>query len=113
VSGELRPNQDELLDIARNTFVEEILPILPADKRLTGLMIANALGVAQRMLRRPPLDEPDAALLCTEIRQGRHDDDDAGELRAHLITRTLARLAVSSPKALPEMERSLGGIGKS
>jgi hypothetical protein len=113
VSGELRPDQDELLDIARGTFVEAILPVLPADKRLAGLMIANALGIAQRMGRTGLVDEPDVAALCAEIRRGGHDDGDAGELRAHLIKRTLARLAVSNPKALPEMERSLAGTEES
>ncbi|HEX2525721.1 MAG TPA: DUF6285 domain-containing protein [Geminicoccus sp.] len=112
-SDNLRPDHVDLLDIARSTFVGEILPVLPDDKRLAGLMIANALGIAQRMLAAPAGEDGDQSGLCAEIRAGLHDVDDAGELRTHLIKRTLARLAVSNPKALAEAERSLAGADKS
>ena len=113
MNGQLRPDQDELLDLARSTFIEEILPVLPAHKRLTGLMIANALGIAQRLSTISLADGTDVVSLCADIRSGNRDDDDAGELRAHLMKRTLARLAVSSPKALPELERSLAATRES
>lgn len=49
-----------LLDIAIDTYAREILPGLPKDKRYTGAMVANALGIAQRRLSEP---DPDKALL--------------------------------------------------
>ena len=42
------PNAQELLAIARDTFTAEILPALPETLRYTGLMIANAMAIAQR-----------------------------------------------------------------
>src|SRR5215471_1282851 len=45
-----RPDAEGLLAIARATFVESVLPSLPAEKRHAGLMIANALGIALREL---------------------------------------------------------------
>jgi hypothetical protein len=43
-----RPSGADLLAIARETFMKEILPALGPDQRLTGLMIANALGIVGR-----------------------------------------------------------------
>jgi len=45
-----RPSGADLLAIARETFTKEILPALGAGQRLTGLMIANALGIVGREL---------------------------------------------------------------
>ncbi|WP_240476745.1 DUF6285 domain-containing protein [Geminicoccus roseus] len=109
----LTPDQAELVKVARATFVEELLPLLPADKRLTGLMVANALAIALRMIEHPQGDEGGVPELCAEIRAGGHDEDDAGRLRAHLIKRTLARLALSNPKQLAQAELALTGDGRS
>lgn len=38
----------DLLDTARETLIKELLPGLAEDKRLTALMIANAMGIASR-----------------------------------------------------------------
>ena len=46
-----RPTGDELLDTARQVLRDELMPALPADKRMTALMIANALSIAARQLR--------------------------------------------------------------
>ena len=43
-----RPYARELLATARDAFSTEILPALPERLRYTGLMIANALSIAQR-----------------------------------------------------------------
>jgi hypothetical protein len=109
----LRPDQAELVKVARASFVEELLPLLPADKRLTGLMVANALAIALRMIEHPQGEDDDIVRLCAEIRAGLHDEDDAGRLHAHLIERTLARLALSNPKLLAQAERALSGDERS
>ncbi len=44
------PQGNELLQYAREILRKEILPDLPAKHRLTGLMIANAMGIAARQL---------------------------------------------------------------
>lgn len=109
-AARLQPGPADLLKVARATFVEEILPVLPADRRLAGLMVANAMAIALRMIDQPQGGgDDDVAGLCAEIREGAHDEDDAGRLRAYLIDRTLARLAVSNPKLLAEAERVLTG----
>jgi hypothetical protein len=109
----LRPDQAELVKVARATFVEELLPLLPADKRLSGLMVANALAIALRMIEHPQDEEGDVVRLCADIRAGRRDEDDADGLRAHLIQRTLGRLALSNPKLLAQAERALIGNERS
>ena len=43
-----RPDARNLLETARNVFIAEILPALPAASRYTALMIANAMAIAQR-----------------------------------------------------------------
>ena len=43
-----RPNAAELLAIARDTYLEELLPYAPKEKRYAGLMVANAMAIAQR-----------------------------------------------------------------
>ena len=124
-----RPNARELLAIARETFTSEIMPVLPETLRYTGLMIANALVIAQRECEAG--DVPDREELerlrvllseaptpfvadgfharlesynrrfAKEIRAGRFDD---GEKRIsmfeHLSQTTADKLAVSNPKAL-------------
>jgi hypothetical protein len=43
-----RPQADELLNEARRTLLEVLLPVLPADRRYDGLMVANAMAIASR-----------------------------------------------------------------
>lgn len=45
------PHAYELLEYAREVLRKEVLAALPADQRLNGLMIANAMGIAARQLR--------------------------------------------------------------
>ena len=42
------PDGAELLAVAREVLLQELLPLLPAEKKLDTLMIANAMGVAAR-----------------------------------------------------------------
>ena len=45
-----RPDGVELLDIARRTLLDSLLPALPKDKHYDALMIANAMAMASREL---------------------------------------------------------------
>lgn len=45
-----KPSPDDLLKIAEETFRQEILPALSADKKYTALMIANAMRIAARQI---------------------------------------------------------------
>lgn len=44
------PTGAELLDTARQVLRDELMPALPADKRMAALMVANALSIAARQL---------------------------------------------------------------
>ena len=123
-----RPNARDLLETARDAFTAESLPALPEALRYTGLMIANAMVIAQRELesgnaparaecdrlrkllseRLEPLagDALPAALagynqrLAREIRAGRFDGEERAALLEHLRQTTEEKLAVSNPKVL-------------
>lgn len=123
-----RPNAQELLAIARDTFAAEILPALPEKRRYTGLMIANAMAIALREIEageaparaefdrfRELFSEPsrplagealNAALagynlrLAKEIRAGRFDGRERAAMLEHLRRTAAEKLAVSNPKAL-------------
>lgn len=57
-----QPTGDQLLDTARNLLREELLPLLPPDKRALALMIANAMSIATRHLQAGALpDEQETA----------------------------------------------------
>jgi hypothetical protein len=122
-----RPSGAELLEQARATLLEELLDHLPAAKRYTGLMVANAMAIAMRELlagegpHRAELTglaeyygggtpkEPDGATvqeallrlnrrLAEDLRVGRLD----AEARVFLLLRsaTADKLRESNPKAL-------------
>jgi hypothetical protein len=121
-----RPDATELLEIARRTLLEDVLPRLPQDLRYSALMIANAMAIAARehaagddaasaeLARLQKwYDAPHQALagsalaaalieynrrLAADIRGGRCDDR-AG-LRDHLERTTADKLAVANPQAL-------------
>lgn len=125
-----RPDGNLLLDVARRVLLEELLPLLPEDRRLDGLMIANAMGIAARELeagatplrealgrlaaiyREPvPAELPDAEAsdmlmrlnrrLAADIRAGVFDSGAKHDaLLAHLEATTRARLAITNPKIL-------------
>jgi len=117
------PNGEALLVAARRLLLEELLDLLPADRRYDGLMIANALGIATRELgdggaagraagqrlaefygETVAAGEADDRLehrLAADIRAGRFD---SGEPRRALLALLRAelrdRLAISNPKVL-------------
>lgn len=128
-----RPTGAELLAEARRTLLEELLGLLPAERRYDGLMIANAIAIAARelqagdapaagrlaMLRRIDAtageggDRPNEGLadlerrLAAGIRAGAYDSPGCGRdaVRAYLRRAVLERLAISNPKALPNSRR--------
>lgn len=115
-----QPDGAVLLAAARRLLLEELLPLLPAERRYDGLMIGNAMAIAGRELADGGAAERTAAArlaafcgepaeiaavqerrLVTEIRAGRYD---RGERRAKLLALLRAgledRLRIASPKAL-------------
>jgi len=113
------PGARDLVAIALKTFREAVLPVVPAEQRFAALMIANALGMAERELAAGAGAEPALAAavgallgeagdlsallprLCAAIDAGSFDAPDRqADLRAVLAEVTRARLAVSNPKLL-------------
>jgi hypothetical protein len=125
-----RPNAAELLAAARAALTADILPQLSEALRYSGLMIANAIAIAQREIAAGDaasraelgrccalLSEPAAPLsgealrsalasynrrLAQDIRSGRFDGEAGTALREHLRRTTEEKLAVSNPKALQD-----------
>lgn len=119
----IRPDASELLAIARQTLLSELLPQLPASLRYQALMVANAMAIAGResrdgegadaveaQLLEALLDDSEASLidarqaLCRAIRQGRFDGSgsDQDRLFSALSAITRARLSISNPKVLAQ-----------
>lgn len=122
-----RPDALELLAIARETLLGQVLPQLAGDARYPVLMIANALAIALRELRpgavdlraeleflhglyehdAPPADERvEQALqrletrLAADLRRGELDGGQQLAVRRLLRRRIESRLALSNPKRL-------------
>jgi hypothetical protein len=123
-----RPDAIDLIDIARQTLVDRVLPAQAGENRYEGLMIANALGIALRELRaaeemaevkrgmletvasllgEPVLSEKSDLAHCkrrlaSAIRAGTFDPGNPGSVmvRELLAIEVRARMAVDNPKAL-------------
>ncbi len=123
-----RPSAAELLRIARQTLADDLLPLLPEERKLDARIIANVIAIAAREaafgdaplraeLARlaaiygdaPPPDEPLAATverlsrrLAADIRRGAFDADATklAEARAHLLETTLQKLRTNNPRYL-------------
>lgn len=89
------PGSDALLALASKIFARELLPQLPDARRLDGLMLASALGIAGRDLPPRPTIEPDRRFVG-EIRSGKFDADAGlhGAMREHARART----RIANPK---------------
>ena len=92
-----RPDARNLLETARTTLLDSLLPSLPAEKRLEARMVASAMAIAARSIGAPEM--PADGALATAIRAGVLDDDPT--LLARLRETARARLAISNPRALP------------
>lgn len=88
------PDAADLLDIARTTLLDEIVPQLQGDARFKALMVANAMAIAGRAAAGTIAELHDPARLCADIRAGRHDDDAA--LRDRLADHAEASCRISS-----------------
>jgi hypothetical protein len=115
-----RPTGADLLAIARRVLREELLPLLPEEKRYDGLMVANAIAIAARQMAAgdgPAAEERArlaallgaegdmaglAAELARRIRRGDYDPGRPGrqDVRAFLWKATVGKLRESNPKAL-------------
>jgi hypothetical protein len=123
-----RPRPEELLRTARQTLLEDLLPVLPQAMKYPALMIANVMAISarefdagelvlakqlQRLEALYPEAEPPIAgatpterlalvetRLAADIRCGRFADRAAGPLRDALLALTRARLGLSNPKYL-------------
>ena len=133
------PDGAELLQIARETLLSELRPLLGENARYTVAMIANAMAIAAREMEAGEApaqqalarlgalyDAPACGLngaklrealaglerkLAQDIRAGCFDENN-GRQRAmltHLRESVSARLRVSNPKSLPHPDPSPGG----
>lgn len=115
------PTAPALLAEAARVLKRELLPDLAGAKRYQGLMVLNALGIAERQIRAG--DDPEAHLharladlyddragdlaalearFAKDIRAGAFDPGtpDHDQARAILVAMTRAKAAESCPKAL-------------
>jgi hypothetical protein len=101
-----------LLEIALAAFRDEIQPGLEKDKRYTGAMVANALGIAERRLTH---DDPEAALverfgaeslaaLARSIRSCDISGASYPALAQELLDHLRADLAITNPRFLARRE---------
>lgn len=123
-----RPTSAEILEVARETLLANLLPELHGARRLDGLMIANALAIVGRALARgeAPADAARTRLealfgeaplaagnpeenrrrlerrLAVGVRAGAFDAPGPGRdaVRRHIRESTLDKLRESNPKHL-------------
>ena len=114
-----RPGGAALLEAARRLLVDELVALLPAERRYDALMIGNAMAIAARELRDGGASPAAAAArlaafqgiggdaetlarrLVADIRAGRYDEGEARDRLVALLRAELRdRLAISNPKAL-------------
>ncbi|HVJ34078.1 MAG TPA: DUF6285 domain-containing protein [Terriglobia bacterium] len=121
-----RPGATDLLALAIETLQERLLPHLKGEDKLTGLLIARALTVAQadgsddharqhsiadiaRLLGTPPAADLPAAKkqLAAAIRAHRFvpGTPEAVRLRDHLLSDTAARLRLVNLKYMAARQR--------
>lgn len=128
-----RPTASELLKVARETLLNELLPRLSSEQKYPALMVANTMAIAAREIESGNADlseelkmfallygedvvasatsDIDAqvaklnARLAQDIRTGRFDGK-SERLRALLLDRVRARLRISNPKYLKAADPS-------
>ncbi len=95
-----QPDGAKLLAEARRVLLEELLGDLPNAQRFNGLMVANAMGIAQRELEGASAALPESAEIVAieEIRRGRRDGE--GALHETLLLDARNRVLLSNPKRL-------------
>ncbi|MGL4728020.1 MAG: DUF6285 domain-containing protein [Bosea sp. (in: a-proteobacteria)] len=115
IDGFGQPDARALIAECRRVLKEKLIPQTQGGVRYELLMIASALGMAEReligqieimaLLGAPAAisGHADAKALAAAIRAGRHDAD--GALHGALLAASTARTAVSKPAALDASER--------
>lgn len=99
---------EALVNIALETYAEEIAPDLPSAKRYAGAMVANALGIAQRRLANPDpgetlvesLGAESIEVIANALREGTISTNSHPELQEILLIYLEAELAITNPKFL-------------
>jgi Domain of unknown function (DUF6285) len=124
----MKNSKDELgglLAVAETLLREKVVAASTGEARFAGLMVASALGMAQREIRLEyslldarhdveslapqPSPFPDPAMALTHlIREGLMDGQD--ELYKRLLTDAVTRTAVTRPQMLKEREKRLAGL---
>ena len=106
-TGAEPPDGASLLEIARRTLLETVVPMLDEEARTRALMVANAIAIALRERTGAEVAEAaralgDAAALCTAIRAGLHDPGtpDHDRVAAALLALAEAKCRISAPRAL-------------
>ncbi len=108
-----RLNAESLLDLVQETLRTEIMPSLPADKRYTVAMLANAIDIAQRevaveadALHLALLDafyeDGDGTLadMARQIRSGSISEEMYPDIRKRLRAYLVHELQVRNPRFL-------------
>lgn len=116
------PDGAELLAVARRSLFDDVLPLVPEERRYGVLMIASAMaiagreieerggreaGVAGRLSSTPRGADGAMAALCRDIRAGGTGPfADEATLRAFLHDWVVHRLALANPKFLAAEEKT-------
>lgn len=97
-----RPDAHDLLDIARRTLIDRLIPVLPAEKHQTALLVASAMATAMRDLAAGETPGRQAAARLADI-YGEHVTDWA-ETRARLEPRLAADIRAGAFDGDPERQ---------
>ena len=101
-----------LLELSLATLRDELLPLLPPDKRYAAAMVVNAIEIAKREIAATDGEQPIWALLdevyddgegspatlATDIRSGIVDETTRPGLGKRLLAVLEAELAVTNPR---------------
>ncbi|TAN28488.1 MAG: hypothetical protein EPN31_08275 [Castellaniella sp.] len=113
-----QPDGAALLDVARRTLMEQLLPVLPPDEAYAARMVARAMGIAARELQQGPAYHTDTASAIARflqqaglgdlpadertldrlIRERRLSEQDQPALAELLMALTRRKLALSNPR---------------
>ncbi|CAM5207403.1 hypothetical protein CDEF62S_01839 [Castellaniella defragrans] len=98
-----QPDGAALLEEARRTLMEQLLPALPPDEAYTARMVARAMGIAARELQQREAAAADAtAAIAAFLAQAGLADLPAHEGTLSRLIRE-QRLPTPSQKALPDL----------
>jgi hypothetical protein len=94
------PSGKDLLDIAREVLREELIPALPADKKYSALMIANAMAIVMRQIEAGQETDVSRLELKTLAERIRSGGVEGRETWQALRKTALGKVAESNPKYL-------------